>query len=187
MNNFGASLPSSAEFDFWVGTGEVIMQDEELSASSHKEATQLFEQWQSEDDEMEIMEEVDMHLGPNYLLSEEILNLNCASLVAPNEDIDLDAWEKESVTFFSYPDDCDSSHSSDTSNSLEFNEQYRATLRKLSESMKRSHETRKSLMMKTPKTERYARSTSVSGVISSIEKSSEQIQAYLDTMRVDCQ
>jgi hypothetical protein len=64
-----------------------------------------------------------------------------------------------------------------------FDERYRETLKKLEESMRRSQETRKSLTMKTPKTEKYGRSKSVSGVLTSIENSSRQIQTYLHTVQ----
>ena len=57
-------------------------------------------------------------------------------------------------------------------------EQYQKLLEKLVESMKRSEETRKSLTMKTPKTEKYGRSKTVSGDLSSIEKSSKQLKDY---------
>lgn len=64
--------------------------------------------------------------------------------------------------------------------SLPFEERYQATLQKLAESMKRSQETRKSLQMKTPKTEEYSRHSSVKCVLSSIEKSTQQLQNYLN-------
>ncbi|OEU14696.1 hypothetical protein FRACYDRAFT_241251 [Fragilariopsis cylindrus CCMP1102] len=60
---------------------------------------------------------------------------------------------------------------------------YQEILKKLEESMKRSQETRKSLTMKTPKTEEYNRTKSITGVISSIESSSRQLNAYLQTMQ----
>jgi hypothetical protein len=176
MNNFDVSLPSSAEFAFWVGNQDVIMHDEELSASSLEEATTLFEHWQTEDEEVRLME-IDMQLGPN-LLDDAIFNSTCCnSPIGPIEE--LVGLEEEDAENF-WTDD-----SSGGANSLEFSEQYKTTLRKLAESMKKTHESRKSLMIKTPKTEKYERSTSVSGVISSIEKSSEQLQAYLDNIRAE--
>lgn len=71
----------------------------------------------------------------------------------------------------------DNAHSK--TSSLPFEERYQATLQKLAESMKRSQETRKSLQMKTPKTEEYSRHSSVKCVLSSIEKSTQQLQNYL--------
>lgn len=72
-----------------------------------------------------------------------------------------------------------SSASSDKPKELSLEEQYRQTLQKLTESMQRSQETRKSLQMKTPKTEKYPRRQSVSKVLTSIEQSSKQLQEYL--------
>ena len=62
-------------------------------------------------------------------------------------------------------------------------ERYQEILKKLEASMKRSQETRKSLTMKTPKTEEYNRSSSVTGVLSSIETSSKQLQTFLQTVQ----
>jgi hypothetical protein len=70
-----------------------------------------------------------------------------------------------------------------TTKHVAFEERYKLTLSKLAESMKRSQETRKSLQMKTPKTTNYQRSNSVTGVISSIEMSSQQLQVYLKSIR----
>lgn len=70
-----------------------------------------------------------------------------------------------------------------STSSLPFEARYQATLKKLQESMKRSQETRKSLTMKTTKTEKYARNQSVSGVLSSIEVSSRQLQHYLKNIQ----
>jgi len=56
-------------------------------------------------------------------------------------------------------------------------------LKKLEESMKRSQKTRNSLLMKTPRTEGYSRTKSITKIISSIESSSCQLNAYLQTMQ----
>jgi len=62
-------------------------------------------------------------------------------------------------------------------------QRYQATLDKLAESMKRSQETRKSLRMKTAETMEYSRWGTISGTLSSIEKSSMEIQKYLKTKK----
>jgi hypothetical protein len=62
-------------------------------------------------------------------------------------------------------------------------ERYQDIIEKLEASMKRSQETRKSLTMKTPKMEEYRRMGSVTGVISSIESSSRQLQTFLQTVQ----
>lgn len=61
-------------------------------------------------------------------------------------------------------------------------ERHQEIMKKLEASMKRSQETRKSLTMKTPKTEEYNRIGSVTGVLSSIENSSRQLQTLLQSV-----
>ena len=158
------------------------MLDEELSATSHEEATKVFEFWQTEDDEededdMSTLMEVDQQIGSD-LLDDAIFypDISCLSPVGPIEELALFGSCDHEIESIFIPGD---ESSVDNPTSWQFDEQYKSTLRKLSESMKRSQETRMSLTMKTLKTEKYARSTSVSGVISSIEKSSEQLKAYL--------
>jgi hypothetical protein len=60
---------------------------------------------------------------------------------------------------------------------------FKETFKKLTESMKRSQETRQSLRMTTAKTDKYPRRASVSKVLSSIESSSRQIDSYLQTLQ----
>jgi hypothetical protein len=60
---------------------------------------------------------------------------------------------------------------------------YQQVHKTLAESMKKTQESRKCLTMKTSKTEKYSRSKTVSGVISSIEKSSRQIEKYLQSVQ----
>ena len=61
---------------------------------------------------------------------------------------------------------------------------FHETLQKLSNSMKRSKETRKSLTMTTPKvTDEYARRASVSKVLTSIEWSSRQVDTYMQSIQ----
>jgi hypothetical protein len=62
-------------------------------------------------------------------------------------------------------------------------ERYKKVHETLAESMKKTQETRKCLSMKTAKTEKYSRSKTVSGVISSIEKSSRQVEKYLQSVQ----
>lgn len=62
-------------------------------------------------------------------------------------------------------------------------ERYQEIIKKLEASMKRSQESRKSLYMKTPKMKEYTRKGSVTGVLSSIESSSRQIQTFLKAVQ----
>jgi hypothetical protein len=62
-------------------------------------------------------------------------------------------------------------------------ERYQDIIQKLEASMKRSQETRKSLTMTSPKMEEYRRKGSVTGVLSSIESSSRQLQTFLQSVQ----
>jgi len=63
-------------------------------------------------------------------------------------------------------------------------QRYQEIIKKLEASMKRSQETRKSLTMKTHKMKEYTRRGSVTGVLSSIESSSRQLQqTFLQTVQ----
>jgi hypothetical protein len=163
-----------------------MMNDEEFSATSHEEASKVFEQWQT-DEELDIME-VDEQIGCNLL--EDIFHDPCLSPTGPLEELVLVSFDEEdfdrfSLSFLGEDDDSDVLTGTTTSStsSLPFDERYKATLSKLAESMKRSQETRKSLQMKTMKTDNYQRRNSVSGVLTSIEKSTQQLQVYLKSIR----
>lgn len=192
MSNIELSLPSE-----WDNDQE--MMDEEHSAVSSEEASKVFEQWQTDDEEeMDIME-VDEQIGSN-LLGDELFPDPCASPTGPLEELTYLSFDNEEVDKFSLSllnftsddkdhesaadDNKDNDDDSSSSNSSKpFEERYHESLKKLAESMKRSQETRKSLVMKTDKTQEYMRRQSVAGVIKSIEKSSTQLQSYLKTAR----
>jgi len=160
------NLPN-AEWDNVPG----LMNDEELSASSHEEASKVFEQWQTDlNGGVDIME-VDEQIGSN-LLGDDIFPDPCASPTGPLEEIVFMNVDADKFSFDLFSGD-------ESPSSLPFDERYKATLKKLSESMKRSQQTRKSLQMKTTKTEKYSRKSSVTGVLSSIEKSTQQLECYL--------
>lgn len=159
-----------------------MMQDEELSATSHEEASKVFEQWQTDDEEHELdIMEVDEQLGSD-LLGDDIFHDTCMSPTGPLEELVFMSLDEEDLGRFSLS--LLSDEAADTTSSLPFEERYKATLEKLAESMKRSQETRKSLTMKTPKTVEYPRTTSVSGVLSSIEKSTQELlKVHLKNMQ----
>ena len=180
-----STIPSQHELSLpaeWDHDNEML-NDEELSAISHEEATKVLEQWQADQDQdLDIME-VDEQIGSN-LLGDEIFDAPCVSPTGPLEELVYMNIEDDDDRFFAPLIDClDDIHSSLSTSSLPFEERYHATLKKLQESMKRSQETRKSLVMKTVKTETYSRQKSVSGVLSSIEMSSHQLQKYLQNMQ----
>lgn len=176
-----STVPSQTELTLpteWDHDTEML-NDEELSATSNEEASKVLEQWQADQDEdLEIME-VDEQIGSN-LLGDDIFGSACASPTGPLEELVLMNIDEEDDRLFApLLDVHDETPSCAPTSSLPFDERYEVTLKKLQESMQRSQETRKSLTMKTTKTEKYARTKSVSGVLSSIEMSSRQLQYYL--------
>lgn len=155
-----------------------MMNDEELSATSNEEASKVLEQWQADQDEdLEIME-VDEVLGSN-LLGEEVFGIHCPSPTGPLEELVLMTIEEDDERLLAPILE----EMAAAPTSMPFEVRYEATLKKLEESMRRSQETRKSLTMKTTKTEKYERTNSVCGVISSIESSSRQLQGYLKNIQ----
>ena len=168
------------------------MNDEELSATSREEACKVLEQWQSDDegDDQDLagIMEVDEQIGSN-LLDDVIFGGPCLSPTGPLEELvymNMEDNEDEERFFVPVLNDVgveQEETSSQSSSPVVFDEQYQTTLSKLQEYMRRSQETRKSLRMKTSKTQEYSRSQSVSGVISSIEMSSQQLQHYMQTVQ----
>ncbi len=159
-----------------------MLNDEELLATSNEEASKVLEQWQADQDEdLEIME-VDEQIGSN-LLGDDIFGVPCASPTGPLEELVLMKFEDDDDRFFAPLLDDVTSSSCSGSGSLPFDARYQATLKKLEESMRRSQETRRSLTMKTSRTEKYERTNCVSGVLSSIEVSSRQLQIYLSVIQ----
>mmetsp|Transcript_24220 Transcript_24220/g.42573 ORF Transcript_24220/g.42573 Transcript_24220/m.42573 type:complete len:241 (-) Transcript_24220:352-1074(-) len=206
---------------------------EELSATSHQEASKVLEAWlsdhetittagQNEDapEDLASIMEVDEQIGANFLDDEvfgiggsaDVDHFCCASPTGPLEELaSLNVIINEEDRNFLAPllenDDDDDMAMLDSSvkrvlevtanakltvvddkkdhSTIPFanDEQIQQVLKKLAESMKRSQETRKSLTMKTPKTEQYVRNQSVTGVLSSIESSSRQLQTYLQVMQ----
>lgn len=160
-----------------------MLTDEELSATSHEEAGKVLEQWRTDDCGQAAIDmmDVDAQLGTSYQ-EEAVFHDACASPTGPIEEFAYmsfhgDDADRLSLELLVFNEDAEGS-----TGPLPFEERYKATLRKLSESMKRSQETRKSLKIKTPKTEEYLRSSLVSGVVSSIEKSTNDLQVYLKTI-----
>jgi hypothetical protein len=171
------TLPSE-----WDDDNEMMPEDEELSATSHEEASKVFELWQTDEQEHELdIMEVDEQMGSD-LLGDDIFHDPCMSPTGPLEELVFMSLDEEDIGRFSLT--LLSDEASDTTSSLPFEERYKVTLEKLAESMKRSQETRKSLTMKTPKTEEYPRVTSVSGVLTSIEKSTQELlKVHLKNMQ----
>jgi hypothetical protein len=166
-----------------------MLNDEELSATSHEEASKVLEQWQADQDQdLDIME-VDEQIGSN-LLGDEIFDVQCVSPTGPLEELVYMNLEDDDDRFFAPLLDSEETTCATkkfkmgpSTSSLPFEERYEVTLKKLQESMKRSQETRKSLIMKTNETETYTIIKSVSGVLSSIEISSHQLKKHLHSLQ----
>lgn len=148
-----------------------MLNDEELFAS--------LEDWETDD--VDIME-VDEQIGSD-LLGDDLFGAPCVSPTGPLEEMVLMNEESDDRFFSTILATEENSSAPQYNSSLALDERYAMTLRKLQESMKRSQETRKFLKIKTKRTEKYARTKSVSGVLSSIESSSRQVQSYLKTLQ----
>lgn len=165
----------------WDHTNELI-NDEELSAVS-TEVSQVLEQWQQPD--LDVMMQVDDQLNPANFSDTEIFHDPCFSPTCPVEELesamDIDqAFDNFSLAHFdAEQEEQQADTKASSTSSVDFEDRYKEMLLKLSESMKRSQQTRMSLKMKTPKTKNYERRKSVSGVLSSIEKSTQQLQQLI--------
>lgn len=106
------------------------------------------------------------------LFLEEALADTLAAAVHQGDDDD-DSY------FTTHSDMSSGSPSAGLTSFLPLEQRYQASLDKLAASMKKSQETRKSLRMQTAETAEYTRWGSVSGTLSSIEKSTQQLQTYL--------
>lgn len=161
----------------------MVVQDEELSATSNEEANKVFAQWKADDD-IEGLMEIDEEIGSNLLDDSLFDHGPCLSPTGPMEEMQFMniemLMESQSDEKFLLPnlDKASSSQlqprSTFQNNNME--DTYQTTLQKLAESMRRSQETRSSLTLKTPKTKKYSRSKDVTGVLSSVEKSARQLQ-----------
>ena len=149
-----------------------MLNEEELSATSHEEASKVLELWQTDkDQDLDIME-VDEQIG-SKLLDDDIFGSPCMSPTGPMEEVHMVTPDRHYSHYPQYP----------PHKPTYLDERYRSTLLKLQESMRRSQDTRKALVVKTSKTEKYARRKSVHGVLSNIEKSSRQVNHYLRTIQ----
>lgn len=157
-----------------------MLNEEELSASSHEEASKVLEQWQTDQDQdLDIME-VDEQIGSN-LLGDELFGAPCMSPTGPLEELHIMSPDQDSSRFFAPIGDDSKSQLVPSASHLD--ERYKASLMKLQESMRRTQDSRKALSLKTHKTAKYDRRKSVSGVLVSIEKSSRQVNQYLSAIQ----
>jgi hypothetical protein len=104
------------------------------------------------------------------------------SPTGPAEELDcvMDIYDLLSHDRFLVPlslDEDDDVFCGTSVSSLPFEKRFEATAKNLAESIKRSQETRKSLMLEIPEMSTYERNQSLSGVLKSVEKSTHQLEA----------
>jgi len=152
---------------------------DDLTAVSYE----VFDEWQTgtaavDEADFDIME-VEQQIN---LLEDDLFQDPCVSPTGPLEELMTMELDDDDAPFLDFFEDCPpTTITLDSTSSLPFDERYKATLSKLQESMRRSQETRKSLKIKTTKTQDYE-TRNLSGVLSSIERSTEQLQDYLQSL-----
>jgi hypothetical protein len=137
-----------------------------------------------DDDAMDVdILEIDRQIGSRLLDAEVFGGAPCESPIGPIEELlRVVEFDKEDQRLFLSPFFDDDSHMTtddEDNSSLPFEERYKATLKKLALTMKKSQETRKSLTMKTAKTEAYDRLTNIEKILSSVAKSANQVQTIV--------
>ena len=177
-------MSTAAEFTLptdWEHQTEAM---DDATAVSIGEASMFFSQWQTVADDLGGIMEVDQQIN---LLEEDLFHDPCVSPTSPLEElISMQLDDDGDAPFLDFFEGNSNGSSTvqtiDDTSSLPFEERYKATLYKLQESMKRSQETRVSLKMQTPETQNYE-TRNLSGVLSSIEQSTEQLQEYLQSLQ----
>lgn len=160
---------------------QVFAEDEEFVVGQWKKS---LEDDQS-DDNPDIMM-IDSEIGSRFL-DAELFGAPCDSPIGPLEEFLLLDKEDQQHFFAPFLPDEDMSQVDLIDDvGMSFEERYKATLKKLAFSMKRSQETRKCLTMKTDKTEKYDRLGSVNMILSSVATSSDQIQNYVTSHQRQC-
>lgn len=174
--------------------------DDLLSESSHSEAAQVFQTWQSEDDD-------DIMSNPGVVSDEEddvFMQLEDDEGLLPSSLDDffdtipqnISSDDSIRMMLLSSQDmpanpppgfvSNNGSHSSSTSDSFLSAEndrvRFQSTVSKLTESMRRSQETRRSLYARTPGLKDYKRLGSVERVLQSVEFSTHHIDTYCKAM-----
>mmetsp|Transcript_9309 Transcript_9309/g.14925 ORF Transcript_9309/g.14925 Transcript_9309/m.14925 type:complete len:230 (-) Transcript_9309:1959-2648(-) len=190
----------------FANSDDVVIQDDDLfSESSHSEAAQVYQSWQSEDEDM---------MSNTGIVSEEeddvIMQLEEDEGLLPStleddfyDDVDRDIISSTddtiSLMLLTSAQDTPAlvapttliSTKSNVINSIKGNDsflsvpsvqdertRFQSTVFKLAESMRRSQETRRSLYARTPGLSDYKRLGSVERVLQSVEFSTHQVDSY---------
>jgi hypothetical protein len=175
--------------DFVVGQWNLSLEEEKRADSDDEDRM-------STDDLLEI----DRQIGSRFL-DAELFGAEsgpyCESPIGPVEELLIQFDKNEHHQFLapflmseSVVEDADAMMMDDEEEEdeldtvgLSFEERYKVTLQKLAFSMKKSQETRKSLTMKTTKTEQYDRLASVKKILTSVATSSDQVQSYVTSIQ----
>lgn len=181
-------------------------EDDLLSESSHSEAAQVYHTWQAEDEDMManlgvvsdeeddvfMQLEEDEGLLPSSLddfydtITQNISSDDSISMMLLSSSQDMPSVPPPSLISSS------SNHSSSTGDSFlsvpgveDDRARFQATISKLTESMRRSQETRTSLYARSTGLQDYKRLHSVQRVLQSVEFSTHHIDTYCKAMKSD--
>ena len=150
-----------------------------IDTSSHSEAAQIYHSWASEDEEMSNPCVSDGEDDSFMQLEDSDLDELCLAM-SSDDNIDMMLLSSQDSSF-NIPSTVSSHNgaflalpSMEDDRSIRF----QATLSKLSESMRRSQESRSSLYARTPGLKDYKRLGSVERVLQSVEFSSHHVESY---------
>jgi hypothetical protein len=165
---------------------QVFAEDEDFIVGQWRKS---LEEDRKDDDRMEIdfdILEIDKNIGSRFLDDDLFGGASCDSPIGPVEELahamEFDEDDCHLCRAQFHLDTVDENMEVDTTG-MSFEDRYKATLKKLATSMKRSQETRSCLTMKTTKTENYDRFASVEKILSSIAESSSQVQNYVTSIK----
>jgi hypothetical protein len=174
--------------------------DDLLSESSHAEAAQVFQTWQSEDEDMLscpgvvsdeeeddiIMQlEEDEGLLPSSLddfydgITKEISTDDTISFVLSSQNTPSPVSPPSHISIYN---NCSGDSFFSVPSLDDERARFQATVGKLAESIRRSQETRRSLYARTPGLRDYKRLGSVERVLQSVEFSSLHVDSYCKAM-----
>lgn len=155
--------------------------DEEPFPPFRDDAIKVFEQWRWYQMKGDSFAELGRP-GTNCSIEDE---KSTHSPTGPTEELDcvmdlndLLSHDRFLVPHLSFDEDDDVLFGTSVS-SLLFEKRFEATAKNLAESIRRSQDTRKSLILEIPEMSKYERNHSLIGVLKSVEQSTHQLEAYL--------
>ncbi|KAL3912252.1 MAG: hypothetical protein SGILL_006954 [Bacillariaceae sp.] len=161
-----------------IPVNQVFDDEEEAAFGSWKQAME------EENCDVEMMEAdilmVDKELGSRLLDADLFGGAPCESPIGPIEELlHVVEFSKEDQKVLLSPFFDDDEGSQVSTESLPFEERYKATLKKLALTMKRSQETRKSLTMKTSEMKKYERIATVKNILQTVKDSADKVQTTI--------